>query len=175
MFAPATPWVVGVAIAAFGGVLVAPRAANADSGENIVAVAGAGARVHVDNQGSWAGGAIGEFQRGISRSVWLRVSAGGMLSVDQPDDSAWFASTGLTYAFDVVRYVPYLHLGVGAAWLWRDGQHHDITPAADFASGIDFLANRTRSYGLVARVVTSFTNETVYTVGFRVAHRWGFF
>jgi hypothetical protein len=117
-----------------------------------------------------------EHQRGWTDSFWLRgyVSGGGY-EVDGELGYGATATVGLTYAFDVLRYVPFAQLGLGG--MLYGGGRVDLTikPVAELAIGLTVLESTTRSWGVVARFDTYGSKAFFFSVGVRVDWRWGFF
>jgi hypothetical protein len=84
-------------------------------------------------------------------------------------------SVGLVYRIDVLKYVPYVDVGVGA--LGRAGGPFatGVEPALRVGGGVDLLRSRARSVG-VAVALTSFASATTtMTVAVRSTWRWGYF
>ena len=84
-------------------------------------------------------------------------------------------TVGLVYRIDVLKYVPYVDVGVGA--LARGGGPFEtgVEPALRLGGGVDLLKSRARSVGLVV-VMTSFASTTTtLAVGLRTTWRWGYF
>lgn len=89
--------------------------------------------------------------------------------------NALLADAGITYRFDVLKYVPYAFAGVGAV----TSGGGPIDRGTDFVlvlgGGVDWLQSRARSYGAEVRVASFGGDITVVTVGLRATSRWGFF
>ena len=84
-------------------------------------------------------------------------------------------TVGLVYRIDVLKYVPYVDVGVGV--LARGGGPFEtgVEPALRIGGGVDLLQSRSRSVGLVV-VMTSFASTTTtLAVGLRTTWRWGYF
>lgn len=123
------------------------------------------------------GGQLGvDFERGLSDTLWLRGSAFGG-AYDAPEGLAWAAgvTVGITYAIDVLRYVPYANLGAGAMVIGGDGVDTAVKPVIELGIGVDVLESRTFSWGLVARFDAFASSATFFSIGPRVSWRWGFF
>jgi hypothetical protein len=115
-----------------------------------------------------------EYQRGVSDTLWFRAAAdGGAYAADGFTWSAG-ATVGFTYAFDVLRYIPYLDFGAGVMFVGGsvDG---GVRPYLELGAGIEILESPTFSWGLAAHF-NSFASEIAYfTVGPRMSWRWGYF
>jgi len=122
------------------------------------------------------GGVIGvDYERGLSDAVWVRGSAGGGLYYSDGPAYSGHAIIGLTYAFDVLKYVPYANVGAGAIVVAGDEFDTEIEPLIEIGAGIDFLRSREFSWGFVVRYET-YTHETSFvTAGARMTWRSGFF
>ncbi len=130
-----------------------------------------------------AGGALTmSYERAIGSDVALRAElAGGMFyggnAKDQTAQSyAALGDAGVTFRFDVFKYVPYAFAGLGGAVTGggplRDGATHAVLV---IGGGLDRLFSRTRSIGLELRIASFAGDFTVATVGLRGTVRWGFF
>lgn len=175
---PRHPAVLAAACAAW--LLTWSPPALAGEGEEMASVGAAYGYVEVlqDGEGVKAHGGVLtlEYQRGFEDTLWWRVAAAGGL-YDGPAGLAWSgqATVGLTYAFDVLRWVPYLNAGVGALAVGGGGFETELVPLVELGGGLDVLQSRTWSWG-VAGSVNYFTNEILRgTIGLRVTYRWGFF
>jgi hypothetical protein len=117
-----------------------------------------------------------DYEYGWNDTLWLRGSAsGGYFSV--PQGSAWStgATVGITYAVDVLRYVPLVHAGVGALLVGGDGVDVEVKPVVELGVGLAVLEGRTFSWGVVARF-DGFASEAIFfTIGPRMTWRWGYF
>ena len=158
-------------------VVLSSGAAQASEGERTLSVSAGYATFRGDDR-TPHGGAVGVgYEYGLSDALWLRGSgtAGGYA-----DDGsfAWssHATVGVTYVFDVLKYVPYANLGAGV--LLTDSGADDapiaVDPIVELGVGLDVLASRERSYGGYVRVST-LSNTTLFTAGFRLSWRSGFF
>ncbi len=160
--------------AALACALVAP-AAHAEEDERAFSLSLSYARYTIPDHEP-DGGVIGiDYERGLSDAVWLRGSVGGGLYYSDGPAYSGHAIIGLTYAFDVLKYVPYANVGVGAIIVAGDEFDTEIEPLIEIGGGVDFLRSREFSWGFVVRYET-FTNETSFvTSGVRMTWRWGFF
>ena len=152
----------------------APVAAS--DGETAVSVFAGYARFSVPDYDLDGGGLGVDYERGFSEILSWRVSAGG--SVHSAEDGMAYsahATAGITYLFDVLKWVPYANLGVGAITITGDGIDREVHPLIELGFGIDRLASRTFSYGVQVRVESFITNTAFVTGGVRLTWRWGFF
>jgi hypothetical protein len=158
-------------------VAAAPGQAAADEGENALSVSLNYATYAVPDHNP-PGAMLGfDYERGFTDTVWLRVSGGGSVFYSGEDGASYagHAVIGLTYAFDVLRYVPYANLGVGAIVIGGGPTETDVSALLELGFGLDILHSRSFSYGVQVRF-ESFIEETAFfTAGLRATYRWGFF
>lgn len=122
------------------------------------------------------GGALGiDYEYRVTDAVAVRGSGSG--GVYDADGTAYSgqAVLGLTYAFDVIKYVPYANAGIGAIVLTGDAFETDVNPLVEVGVGVDVLHSRTFSYGVVARFETLLEKTSYFTAATRLSWRWGFF
>jgi hypothetical protein len=120
--------------------------------------------------------AAADYEYGWNDTLWLRASVtGGYFSV--AEGAAWSTGgiVGITYAFDVLRYVPFLHAGVGALVIGGDGVDTDVRPVVELGLGLNVLEGRTFSWGVVAHFDGTYSKAIFFSIGPRLAWRWGFF
>lgn len=120
--------------------------------------------------------ATADYEYGWNDTLWLRASAsGGYFSV--PEGSAWSTGgvVGITYALDVLRYVPFVHAGVGALVIGGDGLFTEVRPVVELGVGLTVLESRTFSWGVVAHFDGTYSKAIFFSIGPRLAWRWGFF
>lgn len=168
-------WLCAVAVVALSG-----GVAHAGEDDRSLSVfAGYGTYTIPDH--SPDGGVLGlDYERGFSDSMSLRASGGvGMYPFDDGDLSASYsghATLGLTYLFDVLKYVPYANLGAGAIVL-TGGPVEDTTVKAllELGLGLDILHSRSFSYGIQVRLESFIQETSFFTAGVRATWRWGFF
>jgi hypothetical protein len=115
-----------------------------------------------------------EYERGINDTLWVRGAGGGGIYTDSIYSLNGVA--GITFALDVLKYIPYLNLGLGAVYL--DGG--PVTPGfrtfIELGFGVEILHSRTFSYGLHVRYDSFASDLASYlSMGARVTWRWGFF
>ncbi len=122
------------------------------------------------------GGVVGvDYERGISESIALRASGGAGAYYGSGLAYSAHASIGLTYAFDVIKYVPYANLGVGGIVIDGSDIDADVYPLLELGVGLDILKSREFSWGFQARFETYAANTSFFTAGTRLTWRWGFF
>jgi hypothetical protein len=159
---------------------LAPVAAHAGKGEKVLSVVPHFMTWTVnqdDQERSATGGGVGvDLERGVTDTAWLRGSATGSL-LDGPDGLCWSAgaTVGITYALDVLRYVPYANLGVGALFVGGNGVDLEIKPVVELGFGLDSLQSRSFSWGVVLRFDSFASEARFFSVGPRISWRWGFF
>ena len=133
-----------------------------------------------------AGEAIaGSYERAIGSDVSLRGEVAGALFhggnvEDQGSVSyALLGDAGLTFRFDVLRWVPYAFAGLGGVYSGGGPIEGADTGGFDFVvvvgGGVDYLVSRNRSFGAEARLGSFGGDITVFTIGVRGTMRWGFF
>jgi hypothetical protein len=126
---------------------------------------------------SGSGGAlILDYQRAVSDTLWLRAALGG--SVQSVEDQATWAghvSFGVTYAVDILKYVPYVGAAAGA--LVIDGGPFDtkLKPYLEFGVGIEVIASTRMSWGIDARFSSFLSSAAVFMIGPRISWHWGYF
>jgi hypothetical protein len=116
-----------------------------------------------------------EYERGLTDAFWLRLSGGGGLF--SADGLAWgaFGVAGVMYRVDVLRYVPWVSLGVGVIGVGGGSFATQAKALVEVGVGLDILQSTTLSYGVEIRV-DSFASQVVwFTVGPRISWRWGYF
>jgi hypothetical protein len=157
-----------------------PSAARASDGETALSVyAGYAGMSFTDGDDDIQpnGGAIGfDYERGFSEILSWRLSAGGGVYTSEPGMAySTHATAGITYLFDVLKWVPYANLGVGGIVLTGEGFDTKVHPLIELGFGIDKLHSRTFSYGIQVRVESFITNTAYFSGGVRATWRWGFF
>lgn len=160
--------------------LLAPALAHASEGEKALSVGAAYTAVSVsqdDKARTGQGGVVTlEYEYALGDAYGVRATAtGGPLH--GPDGWAYgaAASVGLTYRFDVVKYVPYFGAGAGALLLGGSGYERAIRPVLELNVGLDVLRSRTSSWGLDVRLASFVGSTVVFTIGPRFSWRWGYF
>jgi len=124
-----------------------------------------------------AGAALaGDYEYGWNDTLWLRASASaGFYSVPLGSAYSGGATVGITYALDVLRYVPLVHAGVGALVVGGDGVDVEVKPVVELGIGLAVLEGRTFSWGFVAHFEGAYSQAIFFTVGPRLTWRWGYF
>lgn len=154
--------------------------ALADEGESAISVSASYAGFSVPDH-SPVGGTLGfDYERGVTDVLWLRASGGGGGFSDSGAPAyAGYAAVGITYVIDVLRYVPYVDLGVGGIYLHVDEEGEDfdngVQPLVSVGAGLDLLTSPKRSYGVFARFESFLGRSAFFSLGARMTWRWGFF
>lgn len=164
--------------ASLGLALLLPAAAAAEEGESALSIGGGLATFTMPDLGGLGGLFGGDYERGLSNTFWLRASAAGAIYRGSDGEGALYAgraTVGLTYVVDVLKYVPYIHLGAGGLALGGAEASAEIHPIGELGVGLDVLLRRGLSYGPFARIQTSFDESAFVELGARVTWRWGFF
>jgi hypothetical protein len=128
------------------------------------------------------GGALsGTYERMLGTDLALRgelatgLFRGGEGKGQSPTSWALLGDVGVTFRFDVLRWVPYAFAGVGGVMAGGG----PIDRGSDFVlvvgGGLDRLLSRKRSIGGEVRIASFAGDITVTTVGVRGTVRWGFF
>jgi hypothetical protein len=161
-------------------VLLSPSLAHADEGESALSLNAAFAGFSVPDH-SPAGGSLGfDYERGITDILWIRASAGGAVFADGGSPAyGGYSEVGITYVIDILRYVPYINLGVGGVYLQveepGDDFENGLKPLISVGAGVDLLTERGRSYGLFTRYESFLGRSAFFLAGARMSWRWGFF
>lgn len=115
------------------------------------------------------------YERAISQELSMRgaVSGGGFGG----GGTAFYgeAAVGVTFRFDVLKYVPYAFAEIGVLQRGGGPLSTGIAPVLCLGGGVDVLASRSRSWGIEAQLSSFGGSTTVFTIGVRGTHRWGFF
>jgi hypothetical protein len=160
-------------------VLLAPATAGAVEGESLLSATPLVSSLTLTAQPhdvtGLGGGLAIDYQRGLSDTWWFRAAAGGALH-DADEGRLWLggATVGVTYAIDVLRYVPYAGIGLGLAVV---GGPVDTAakPYLELGIGLDVLQSRTWSWGVDARFSSFASGIAIFTIGPRITLRWGYF
>ncbi len=161
-------------------VLMSAPEALADEGESALSLSAAFAGFSVPDHAP-AGGTLGfDYERGVTDILWLRASAGGGAFSDAGSPAyAAYSEVGITYVIDVLRYVPYINVGIGAVYLQVEDPGDDfengVEPLISVGAGVDLLTSRSRSYGVFTRYESFLGKTAFFTAGARISWRWGFF
>ncbi len=158
--------------------LVSPHTAHADEEESALSLSSALAGFSVPDHSAIGGMLGGDYEYGLTDLIWLRASAGGGVLYDRDSQGSAYAGVaevGITYVLDVLRYVPYVDLGVGGIYMQGDDIEDPLKPLIALGIGMDLLTSRKRSYGVFARFESFLGRSAFYQVGMRTTWRWGFF
>ena len=162
-------------------VSAAPRHARAAEGESALS-GGAFYSYFQVGQGNKTraahGGVLGvDYEHGLSDSYWFRAAVSGGL-FGEGGSLAWAGSAtlGISYRFDVIKYVPFVTVGAGA-FACGGGADLDteVRPFVEIGGGLDVLRSRSFSWGIEARLRSYWTDVVYITVGPRFSYRWGYF
>ena len=130
-----------------------------------------------DDDVSGVGGGLGvDYQRGFGDTWWFRASVGGAAySIESAASYSAVGSLGVTYAVDVVKYVPYVGIAGGAVVVGGGEVDGRIEPYLELGVGIEVLQSTTFSWGIDVRSSSFVGDSTVLLVGPRIAWKWGYF
>lgn len=167
-------------------VLVAGAAGRAwaGDGENAVSAAAGFATYATPNEDMdetlrpTGGGAIAAtFERGFGDYAAWRVHGAGAIYGGGEGGMAesGLLTLGLSYRVDVLRYVPYVAVGVGG--IVRSGGPFDtgVEPVLELAGGVDWLRGRDRSWGVAGSLTGFASDTTTFSLSIRSTWRWGYF
>lgn len=123
------------------------------------------------------------YERHIGTDFALRAELVGGLFYGGADEeeqqsqtsNALLVDAGAALRFDVLKYVPYVFVGLGAVTTGGGPLDRGTDPVLVVGGGLDWLQSRARSYGLEARIASFGGDVTVVTVGLRGTRRWGYF
>jgi hypothetical protein len=128
------------------------------------------------------GGALAlSYEHTVSTDVSLRaelaggVFHGGAMEMQGNTSFALLGDAGVTFRFDVLKFVPYAFGGLGAVAAGGGPLEGGVDLVLVAGGGLDWLRSRERSYGVEARVASFVGDLTVVTFGVRGTLRWGFF
>jgi hypothetical protein len=129
-----------------------------------------------DDHDGIGGGLLVDLQRALSDTLWLRGAvSGAVISIDGEAGGLGTASFGLTWAVDVLKYVPYVGIGGGLLVAGGGALDAEVEPFIELGVGLDVIVSTRFSYGLDARFSSFVGNASVFLVGPRVSWRWGYF
>ena len=117
-----------------------------------------------------------DYERGLSEALAVRISGGG--GAYYADSSPSFTGhmvVGMTYLFDVLKYVPYINGGVGGIVIAGSDIDTQVAPLVEVGLGLEFLHSRSFSYGAILRFESQLKETHFFTGGLRITWRWGFF
>jgi hypothetical protein len=161
------------------------RAAWAGDGENAVSAAAGFATYATPNEDMdetlrpLGGGALAAtYERGFGDYAAWRVHGAGAVYGGGSGDGvveSGLVTLGLSYRVDVLRYVPYVAVGVGG--IVRSGGPFEtgIEPVLELAGGVDWLRGRDRSWGLAGSLTGFASDTTTFSLCVRSTWRWGYF
>lgn len=169
--------VLSIAIAA-----VAARAAHAGDGERALSV-GLGYATYAtpgpemdETLTPTAGlGLAVAYERGIGDEVAVRADLALSGYLGGGAAGTGLATLGLAYRIDVLKYVPYVEVGVGALAVAGGPFATDVEPALRLGGGVDVLRGRDRSWGVTAMMTSFASRTTTLAIGVRSTWRWGYF
>lgn len=128
------------------------------------------------------GGTLGAiYEHSLSDDLSLRAElAGGMFYGGNDSKQTSLSYTGLgdvgvTYRFDVLKYVPYAFAGLGVVVTGGGPIERGTDLVLALGGGLDILSSRTRSWGVEARLASFGGDVTLFTLGLRGTVRWGYF
>ena len=149
--------------------------ALADEGESVVSVSLSYATFAIPDHNP-SGSVVGmDYERGITDVLWLRASGGAGVYYADSASYSGHGVVGLTYALDVLKYVPYVNLGVGGIVTTGGEFDTEVHPLAELGGGLDILHSPNFSYGVQARFESFLTETAFFSAGVRLSWRWGFF
>jgi hypothetical protein len=128
------------------------------------------------------GGALAvTYEQAIGTDIALRGElAGGLFyggaGKGQSDLSgAGLVDAGITFRFDVLKYVPYAFGGVGGVLSGGGPIDNGVDFVLVVGGGLDVLQSRDRSWGIEGKLASFGGDITLLTVGVRGTVRWGYF
>ena len=93
-----------------------------------------------------------EYERGFSDTMGWRIAGGGGAYIgDGRLSYSGHAVVGLTYLFDVLKYVPYANLGLGGIVIYDSEFETRTSALIELGVGLDILHSRSFSYGVQLR------------------------
>jgi hypothetical protein len=150
--------------------------AKAGDDDRALGVSLAYGRVSIPDHEPEGGALVLDYQRGITDVLWLRGAVlGGALRRGGGTTFAGQGVLGVTYALDILKYVPYVNLGLALGMVGGGGIDTAVRPGLDLGGGLDVLAGRSWSYGPFVRLTGYLDDDSLLTVGLRGSYRWGFF
>lgn len=129
-----------------------------------------------------AGGSLGlTYEYAVSSDLSLRGELvggafyGGGTEQQSKGSYAGLADVGVTFRFDVLKYVPYAFAGIGGVASTGGPIDSQLDLVVAIGGGLDVLTSRSRSYGVEARLASFGGDITLFTLGVRGTIRWGYF
>lgn len=121
------------------------------------------------------------YEHAIGSDFSLRGEAtGGLFYGGNTEDQgalsyAGLADAGAVFRFDVLKYVPYAFAGLGAVVTTGGPIQSGTSFVLAVGGGLDVLVDRSKSWGIEARLASFGGDVTVFTLGVRGTTRWGYF
>jgi hypothetical protein len=132
--------------------------------------------------GTKKGGTLGgSYEHAIGSDFSLRgelaggVFYGGNDSMQSAVSYAALVDAGATFRFDVLKYVPYAFAGVGGILTTGGPLDSGAELTLAIGGGLDVLLDRSKSWGIEARLASFGGDITIFTVSARITTRWGYF
>ncbi|HEY3358374.1 MAG TPA: hypothetical protein VGQ83_34315 [Polyangia bacterium] len=169
----------------------APGRAAAAEGELVLSLTPVYSIIKWDQRQPSGGGGVFDATYGLTEALSLRGTIFYTAQAADADPAKGLPSgimsvggslIGLSFAFDVLRVIPYIDIGIGALLTTGAGQKDSsgrgtfMDFGVEVGIGADYLVSRTFSLGLVARYyafLTNLSNIPVYLwAGPRIAWRW---
>jgi len=116
-----------------------------------------------------------DYEHGLSETLSLRLGGGAGWYPKGDGSQSGHGLVGIRYAFDVIRYVPYVNLGAGALVLFGNERETALKPLLEVGVGVDRLLGRDWSYGIHVRFASFLADVGFFTAGLRATYRWGYF
>ena len=129
----------------------------------------------------WGGTLGGSYEHAIGSDFSLRGELAGGVFYGGNDDTqsamsyAALVDAGATFRFDVLKYVPYAFGGVGGLVTTGGPLDGGTELVLVIGGGLDVLVDRSKSWGIEARLASFGGDVTIFTVSGRVTTRWGYF
>jgi hypothetical protein len=118
-----------------------------------------------------------DYRRAINDTMWFRASLGGGLYATDAGElgHSAMAVVGITYAVDILRYVPYVDGGVGLMLVGGGEIDGSVKAIVELGGGLDVIESPRWSWGVEVHLA-SFASQTIFfTVGPHLTFRWGYF
>jgi hypothetical protein len=148
--------------------------ASASEGETAIAITPSAVAFGQNPPGTWGAGLSAELQRGLTPTLWLRGTLALGYHVGDIDLWTSLATVGVTYALDVITWVPSLTIGAGVGVAGTSDDPR-ARPVIEVGVGLDRLLSRSWSAGVQTRLASFGTDSAVISAGLRLTYRWGFF
>lgn len=122
------------------------------------------------------GGVLGAtYERGFGDYASWRVHGAGALYGGGGLAMTGVVTAGFSYRVDVLRYVPYVVVGVGGFVRTGGPFETGLEPVLEVGGGVDWLRGRDRSWGVAASVTGFASDTTTVALAVRSTWRWGYF